>query len=56
MRYLSASLNSSAIKAEWEIPEISNGIIKKYRLHVGDVLRYEGIATSAVVGGLGAYR
>ncbi|XP_076812806.1 usherin-like isoform X3 [Clavelina lepadiformis] len=47
-----AALNSSAIEASWEKPEIANGVITHYRLQVDEKVRYEGMEMLVAVGDL----
>ena len=57
-------LNATAVRAQWQAPNISNGVIIEYRLILtavdGDTLdtpanQFTGLEFNAVIGGLGPY-
>jgi len=50
------SVNSTAVRASWEEPTITNGIITQYRLLVDQVVRFEGLEMTAVIGSLMPYQ
>ena len=49
-------INASAIDVVWEIPEIANGVVTVYRVHVNRIMRYEGQETRIVIGALEPFR